>query len=179
MKTDVISINNYGGDLSGIFSRTEKAAEEAGLNDTEKLELRLLAEETISLLHSVSGQINAGFWIEWEDKDFTLHLSSRQKLGNIQRNQLISSTTSGANEAAKTFLGKLRDIFEQALCVDNDLTNYYGINGVSFSVDISDEIIESAKWDQYERSILLSVADNVKIGIKGGVVDMSISKKFG
>jgi hypothetical protein len=35
-----------------------------------------------------------------------------------------------------------------------------------------------AGWDGYERSVLAKVADQVKVAIRGGVVDMTVSKKF-
>ena len=34
------------------------------------------------------------------------------------------------------------------------------------------------EWDKYEQSILGRVADDVKIAIRGGVVDMTVSKSF-
>lgn len=64
------------------------------------------------------------------------------------------------------------------MSIQRDINNYYSASGVSSSADLSDEIIQKEKWDEYERSILLSVADNVSISIRGGFVEMVISKKF-
>ena len=64
------------------------------------------------------------------------------------------------------------------MSIQRDISNYYSASGVSGSADPSDEIIQKEKWDEYERSILLSVADNVSISIRGGFVEMVISKKF-
>ena len=178
MRSYEIQLVNREKELRGVFKETERAAEIAGLIGREKLQLLLLAEETISMLRSITGEINACFWIVWEGKDFQIHLNARQKLGNEQRGQLIRSSTSQTNDAAKTFLGKLRDAFEQAMSIQRDISNYYSASGVSRSADPSDEIIQKEKWDEYERSILLSVADNVCISIRGGFVEMVISKKF-
>ena len=178
MKSHVIQVSNQDADIQNAFEEANRAADLAGLDQKQRQHLRLLTEETMSLLRSVAGELHASFWLVWEDKAFELHLSANQRLGNVQRSQLINSTTSKSNEAAKTFLGKLRDMFEQALSVQTDVSNYYSAFGASTSTDISDEIIASEKWDEYERSILLTVADKVAIGIKGGVVDMVISKKF-
>ena len=37
---------------------------------------------------------------------------------------------------------------------------------------------QGAEWDGYERSILRRLADDVKIGIRGGMVEMTVSKRF-
>ena len=33
-------------------------------------------------------------------------------------------------------------------------------------------------WDGYERSILRSLADEIQIGIRGGLVDMTVRKDY-
>lgn len=179
MESYVILVTNKEGGIQGAFAEADRVAALAGLNEKEKLHLRLLTEETMSLVRSVTGDLNAAFSISWEGKAFELHLSTKQKLGNLQRSQLINSTTSKTNEAAQSFLGKLREIFEQAMSVGHDIDNYYSASGESRTVDISDYIItHDKKWDEYERSILLTLADNVRIGIRGGTVDLTIEKKF-
>jgi hypothetical protein len=44
--------------------------------------------------------------------------------------------------------------------------------------DMVNRNIEIPEWDEYEQSILHRVADEVKIGIRGGTVDMSVFKSF-
>lgn len=77
-----------------------------------------------------------------------------------------------------SFLGKLREVFEQALAVDHDVSNYYTATGYGYETDISDEIIAAEPWDEFEKTLLLSLADTVKIGIRGGTVDMTIEKAY-
>ncbi|MBR0207534.1 MAG: hypothetical protein IJQ43_01395, partial [Oscillospiraceae bacterium] len=94
-----------------------------------------------------------------------------------KRDLLIQSTTSRRNEAARTFLGKLRDLFEEAMATYPDVSEN----------DIPDEVYKdllvhpetSPEWDEYEKSVLRSVADGVKIAIRSGKVDMTVSKSFG
>ena len=90
----------------------------------------------------------------------------------------MRASTSGKNEAVKTFLDKLRDVFEQALAIDRDVSNYYSTSGYDTTADITDDIIASKQGDEFEKSLLLSLADEVKIGIEGGQVDMIIEKQF-
>ncbi|MBR0357225.1 MAG: hypothetical protein IJH54_07090 [Clostridia bacterium] len=44
--------------------------------------------------------------------------------------------------------------------------------------DMVNRNIEIPEWDEYEQSILRRVADEVKIGIRGGTVDMTVFKSF-
>ena len=127
----------------------------------------------LSLAHSVTGEMQACFWLESEGKKFDLHLSTKTVMDREKRNNLIASATSRKNEAATSFLGKLRNAFEAAMVSEAD---------TSIPEDVLDDLanhpIEIPKWDEYEQSILRNAADNVKIAIRGGVVDMTVSKSF-
>ena len=74
---------------------------------------------------------------------------------------------------AKTFLGKLRNAFEEAMVSDVD----YSIPD-SAVTDLVNRSIEIPEWDEYEQSILKKVADEIKIGIRGNTVDMTVEKRF-
>ena len=177
MKSKFISIHSSGSGF--IDANQETEALTAGLPEDQRLQLCLITEEMISLFRSVTGEVDgAEFWLEDEEGKFTFHLSAHQKLGNMQRKQLIQSTTSKTNEAAKGFLGKLREAFVQALSVGNDIDMYYSSSDYSRSVDITDDVVSTPKWDKFERSVLLSLTDNVSISIRGGIVDLVAVKQF-
>ena len=54
MRSYEIQLVNREKELRGVFKETERAAEIAGLIGREKLQLLLLAEETISMLRSIT-----------------------------------------------------------------------------------------------------------------------------
>ncbi|MBO7422222.1 MAG: hypothetical protein J6T99_02400, partial [Oscillospiraceae bacterium] len=108
-----------------------------------------------------------------EGKQFDLHLSTKTVMDKEKRENLLASATSRKNEAATTFLGKLRDAFEQAMLSEVD----YSIPEDALD-DLANHPIEIPKWDEYEQSILREVADEVKIAIRGDMVDMTITKKY-
>lgn len=95
------------------------------------------------MVRSVTGELRANFWLEWEAQRFVLHLTAKKRLSNIQRNTLVKASTSGKNEAVKGFLDKLRDVFEQALAIDMDVSNYYTASGYDTTADITDDIISA------------------------------------
>jgi hypothetical protein len=112
------------------------------------------------------------FWIDSEDKVFTLHLATKTVMDAVKRYQLISVSTENKNEAAKGFLGFLRDKFETAILSSDDGV-WYDMNGMPM-----DEAPETEEWDRYERSILRRLADEIKISVRGGAVDMEVLKAF-
>ena len=173
MKSDVIKIDNSGKGFQDALIQTTKSAQFRNLSHKETLQLRLCAEEMLSLARSVTGEMQASFWVESTGKQFDMHLSTKTVMDREKRENLLASATSRKNEAAATFLGKLRDAFEQAML--SDVT--YSIPEDALD-DLANHPIEIPEWDEYEQSILRKVADEVKIAIRGDMVDMTITKKY-
>ena len=176
MKSDIIRIDNQGNGFADAIDETARAAAYRGLDEKDASQLQLLAEEMMGLIRSVTGEVEATFWIESEGKAFDLHLATRTMMNWKKREDLIDSTTTHRNEAATTFRGKLRDIFEQALAADVPLTPHELPRDVWYNVPqmpFPDE-----DWDGIEKSVLHRFADSVKIGIVGGEVTMIVSKKY-
>jgi hypothetical protein len=178
MTSKTIEIHSAGDGFRDAHLETKKMT--AGLPEEQALEVELVTEEILSLFNSVTGDISsAEYWIENEDNCFTFHLSVRQKLGNVQRGELIQSSSSGRNEAAKGFLGTLREIIVQAMSVGRDIDQFYSSESYSSpAADLSDAVISSPRWDQFERSVLLSLVDNVTVRIRGDVVKLTATKKI-
>ena len=121
----------------------------------------------------MTGELEATFWLESMGKHYELHLSTKTVMDREKRDHLLASASSRKNEAAGTFLGKLRDAFEEAMVSDVD----YSIPDIAMD-DMVNRNIEIPEWDEYEQSILRRVADEVKIGSRGGTVDMTVFKSF-
>ncbi len=173
MKSDIITIDNHGHGFTDALEQTGKVAQYRELNHKESLQLRLCTEELLSLARSVTGELKAVFWLESEGRKFDMHLSTETVMDREKRANLIASATSRKNEAANTFLGKLRDSFEAAMVSEPD----YSIPDEAVG-DLANHPIEIPEWDEYAQSILRTVSDEVKIAIRGGMVDMTVTKRF-
>ncbi len=176
MKSDMIRIDNQSNGFERAIEETNRVASYQGLNPKETLRLQVIAEEMLSLARSVTGEMEASFWIEGEGKAFNLHLTTRTVMDKDKRYQLLSSATSRKNEAAKSLLGKLRNAFEEAMAAEVDHSDSPVPD--ELIPDMVYQSIDDPEWDGYERSVLRSLADEVKIGIRGGTVDMAVSKRF-
>ena len=174
---DVIRIDNQGNGFGEAIAQAAKAAEFAGLDHRDSLLLQLFTEEMLAMARSVTGEMTASFWVETEGRQFDLCLTTKTVMDKEKRYLLISSSTSRKNEAAKGFLGRLRDSFEQAMAADVEKVYFQFPADIPLS-DLPAGSTEEPEWDRYERSVLLKIADNVKIDIRGGSVRMTVQKDF-
>ena len=87
----------------------------------------------------------------------------------------MSSTSSLKNDAAKGLIGKLREKYQNAMLMSSDAP---ASDLAYMNHDVFCYNRESTEWDKYERSILRRVADEIRIGIRGGNVEMIVSKRF-
>ena len=126
MKSDVIRVMNTGEGIETALSAASATALYRGLGHKEALHLRLLAEETLGMMRQITKEKEADFWIDSKGREFELHLVAHPAVTGSMRRELLCVSTSGKNEAAKGFTGKLRDIFERALTPETaDDSDYY------------------------------------------------------
>ena len=176
MRSDIIAIDNQGNGFDEAMAQTKKTAAFRGISHKDEISLQLLTEETLSMIRSVTGKMEASFWIDCEGRRFELNVTTNAALDKEQRALLISSSSSRKNEAAKSFLGRLRDAFEEAMASEAD-QDYFELP-VELQADLSGRMFVNPEWDRYEKSVLLRLADNVKIGIRGKTVSMTVIKTF-
>ncbi len=177
MKSDVITIDNREKGFSEALKETQKIAEYMNLNPKEALRLELCAEEVLSMTRGITGEIKASFWIECEGQQIDLHVATTTAMDRDKRSQLLSTATSRKNEAAKSFLGKLRDMFEEAMASEANYNNDLPSDVLD---DLANRVIDCSdpEWDGYEQSTLKKLADTIKVGIRGGSVEMTVSKRI-
>lgn len=174
MKSDVVIIDNKGKGFDEAVEVTKSFAKFRELDEKNSLHLQLCTEELLSMARSITGEINASFWVECEGNEYKLNMTTETVMDKEKRNLLLSSSSSRKNEAAKTFLGMLRDAFEEALLYEGDNSNIE----IPDDADLVGRYVEDTEWDRYEQSILKKLADDIKISIKGGVVSIIVTKSF-
>ena len=174
MRSDIVNIDNSGRGFEDAVEQTKKVASFNDIGELQTIQLQVLTEEMLSLARSITGEVKASFWIEMQGGQADLHMTTRAVLDKEKRAELINSSTSRKNEAAKTFLGRLRDMVEEAMAADP--AHYTPSNDILADLPHGD--YDAPEWDGYERSILRTLADDVRIGIQGETVDITVSKRF-
>ena len=120
MKSDVVVVNSQGDGFTKALEIAKNTAKYEGLSKKSTLHVQLMTEEMLSLASIVTGAESISFWIEKEGDKFAFHFSAKTVMNQEKKAELLSAATSRKNEAAKSFLGKLRDAFENAMLADPD-----------------------------------------------------------
>lgn len=119
MKSDVIKVTNEGERIDLALQAASASAAYRGLEKKNTIRLQLLAEEMLGMIRQITGETEADFWVESEGKRFELHLTVRSLVTGKMRKELLKASTSGKNDAAKGFMGKVRDIIDNALTAED------------------------------------------------------------
>ena len=201
MKSDVISITRAESSLGDALHQAAAVAAYKGLSGRDALQLRLLTEEMVGMMRSITGSSEGQFWMEDEGGVYQLHLRVETRMSLRKRDQLMAAATTGRNEAARGLMGRLRDLFDRD--ADSDVAPYtsplltaglfdqttisaldleWSMNHARDALEVArlrDEEQAAEAWDELEKSVVAHVADKVKVFIRGDVAEMVIYKKLG
>ena len=193
MKSNVYKINKGETDLTPLLAEAEKVAGYNELTQKDALYLRLLAEELVSMLPAIVEDYNGEFWIENDGNAYALCvklLTSEMKISTRER--LIEVSKTQKNAYAVGITGRIRQLLDyMAAESENPMISPAAKYGFATNVDFSliwsmkqcrdslqKEESEKEKWDELEKSILVKIADDVLVGVKGKNVDIVIKKTF-
>ena len=200
MKTDVIVVSSKGSQMEAALSQVDKVSAYKGLSGKNALHLRLLAEEMMGLMRSVTGETEGRFWIEDEENVYQLHLQVFTRMDSKKREKLLSTASTGKNESAKGLMGRIRDFFDRG--ADEDISSFsnplilpgmyehsttptldWEWSMVRYEEELSPSVRRKDQkaleaWDELEKSVVAKVADDVKVSIKGQTVELTIIKKM-
>ena len=198
MKSNVCKINNGISDLGDILNESAKVAVYNDLDQKQSLQLRLICEEIDGMLPNIIDEFEGDFWIECEEGVCKVNISIKiPEFNVIKKEELVGIAKSKRNAAAVGIVGKIRNAIENFL-LDEDAMNainvssnmYYFSTGLSGGADYAclwslenyrvkmEKEKQSEAWDELEKSVLASVADDVIVKVKGSCADIVIVKKI-
>lgn len=169
IRSETILVDNRGNGFKDATDAAEEMALSSGLNHRDTLRLVLFTEEMLSMISIVTGELTASFWIERIGLQFELLLTVRTEMDKKKKRLLKASAASGKQKGS--FQEKLRSAFERALASDSD-------DDVCFDLPESRDRLAPGEWDGYERSVLVKLADGLRIAIHGSEVRMTVRKDF-
>ena len=204
MKSNICKIEKGTKDLDAILKESEKVAVYNELTHKQTLQLRLICEEIDGMLPNIIDDFNGDFWIDFEDGVCKVNVSIRFDEFTAEKKEgLVAIAKNKKNVAAVGIVGKIRSALEDIFLVDDSfcggdvslesryfVTQYYdGIDhysGMDYTCFWSLEQYRSTvnkeekteNWDELEKSVIASVADDVIVGVKGKCADIVIVKKF-
>jgi hypothetical protein len=198
MKSNVCKIEKGTRDLDAILKESERVAEYNGFTHKQALQLRLLCEELDGMLPNIINDFDGELWIDFEDGVCKVNVSIQiPEFNTDKKEELIGIAKNKKNAAAVGIVGKIRNAIEDFFLNEERMealalsSGTYGLSaGYSEGVDYSylwrlEEYKSSVKkeeqaeaWDELEKSVIASVADDVIVGIKGKRAEIVIIKKF-
>ena len=197
MKSNVCKIENGSLDLDAILRESEKVAVYNELDRNQTLKLRLICEELDALLPSLVGNFGGDFWIDFEKGVCKINVTiTFENFTADKKKALIAMTKDQKNAAAMGFFGKIRSVFEDCF-LDKEKAKFYDMAGLfnfanAYATQTGDSYTcsleqykyvlqqedKKQEWDELEKSIITSFADDVIVGVKGKQANIVIIKKF-
>ena len=157
----------------------------------------------MGLMNSFTKELVGSFWLESKDDTIEVHLKTEIPMDLQTRKDILSVATSGKNSAARSFMGKIREMIEIATLPDDPETkamteqamglmysgcqmgthssNYsWAMSTYVASIETQSETQKDAKDElaDLERSIVANLADDVTVHIVGSEVEITIYKAF-
>ena len=198
MKSNVCKIENGTGDLTAILQESERVAEYNGLDHKQSLWLRLLCEEIDGMLPNIIDGFEGELWIDFEDGVCKVNVSIQiPELNAEKKRELLGIAKNRRNAAAVGIVGRIRDSIENffldetkmdALALSSgicglgagygegiDYTYLWRLQEYRGSVKKEEQ---AQAWDELEKSVIASVADDVIVGVKGRKASILIVKNF-
>ena len=197
MKSNVCKIENGVKDLEAILKESEMVAEYNGLDHKQSLQLRLICEEIDGMLPRIIDNFNGDLWIDFEDGVCKVNvLVNFEEFTAKKKEELINVSKNKKNALATGIIGKIRSVIEDFFldgefkacgiptdyhqmpneyCVGIDHSYLWSLG--EYKATVKKEKREEA-WDELEKSIIASVADDVIVGVKGRQASIVVVKKF-
>lgn len=160
-----------------------------GLNPKDKNCLRLLTEEMFSMTKSLLSKVETGFEIRISGKAYELCLKAKAEVDRDQRQEFVELSSKKENVAEKGMKGKILSVLEDFMYSSDMMPAYaYGIPGelhgytaawtMSSFVETAPREEQKDAWDGMEKSIIVNFADDVIIGARRNMVEMTVKKTF-
>ena len=193
MKTMEVRVTGAGDGLVQALEATEQFAANSMLSKKDRLHLRLLAEELLGLIRSMIDDLEADYWLEQAEGKVRLHLTMDAELSREDREALIALSTSKENEAAKGIMGRIKDMITTVIAPSEEGPSLASLGVMSLgspngyragSYDWSlqkyrDGVADDEEaMDELEKSIIASIADEVRVNIEGTHVEITVDKAF-
>jgi len=207
METRKLLISSVNATDAEMLKRVDSfMKEECSFGAKDTLHARLLIEETLGMLKALTGNYSAMLYLEADSSDCRLHVQATSGMDINKKKELLSLSSSG-NAYAKGFMAKLGDMIENGILNYENvmaLQQKYGLGYVdvasmggnpsevmfSWSLNqyrqsLSQNKDENAQaqeaWDELEKSIVASIAKDIRVGVKKDhvelLIDMALSGK--
>ena len=133
MRTDITTIDSNGNGVQLALNRIEGLADVGMLARKDRLHLRLLAEETFSMVTAIIGEFSAKFWAESGEDEYRIILQGDADITEEEEAQLLSVSSSGENTASKGIMARIWKHYKAALKENRKAAVMEAARGMTYS----------------------------------------------
>ncbi len=199
MKTEKIVVSSNGRGMTAALDEVESFSRSMGFDERNSMRARLLAEETMGMVRAIVEDFEADFWMEsTEECSCELHLLAVADMNFKKRQDLINTSTHKRNEAPVGIMGKIKDFIEGSLFYlgsgsNRPVGDYHMVGCVSYeeiqmwSLEQYRLCLEQGRnegedvdalFEELEKSIVATIADDVRVSVQDDNIEMIIRKNF-
>jgi hypothetical protein len=198
MRSNICKIEKGVKDLAAILKESEKVAVYNELNHKQTLQLRLLCEDIDGMLPKIVDDFEGKFWIDFEDGECKVNISIQfAKFTSTKKKELLGLARNKKNASVKGIVAKIGTAIEEFFLNEESINTtgmmseydamtmgmgscvgpfyYWSLNQYKSAVRKTKKVED---WDELEKSVIASVADDIVVGVKGLQADITIIKKF-
>ena len=177
---------------------TENFGNACGLTRKQVLRLRLLSEEALTMIRGILQNTDAYYHIARSKDTYYLHVKSHLNPDEVQRQQLLAMSSTGTNAAPMGLMSKISWMIRTSQYEKTPAQSYLMNLGLTKGADADGTIaswslaeyktaLENSKgnsdeaaaaWDELEKSIVSSIADDISVRITRSSVDLIIKKTY-
>ncbi len=173
-RSEHIKIANPETDMDKAYEVVDAYIKDTGIRGKNVLRIRLLSEEVLRLIRSINGYSDIEFWLEGDRRVSRIFLETGNNMDIDKQKELISISSSGENSAQQGFFGTLLSMFSMEDYKDSEWS----------LKDYQDELrrrrqedpYTQSAWEDLERSVVAGLADDIEVGIKKGVIKVTVTK---
>lgn len=204
MKSEKCKLNGTAACADAALNETERFAVQCGLSAKKALHLRLLAEEMLGLMNGLLAVQDGVFWVQQTENNYEIHAQAHASpLSASSSKRLLEASTSGKNDCYQGISGKICQVLDwiitQRSSNESDEPLVFDAQRQRILQDpyakkMSDQLAasdsvqwsfsqyianekpnpEDVQWDELERSVLSNLADDIRIGVRGNEVFVTV-----
>lgn len=168
-RTNTLKIFDGGKTVEDAITTVQAFAKKQRLDDHAKMQLELLAEESIGVIRNMFSNTITNFWIEGSGVTYRIHLSFAEQMGSEAYQKLLNLSSSGKNEAIKGFAAHIWEAVLKGL----DVTMGDSTAKKDYEWSIKDDKLNE---DELSESILAAMASDIKVSVTRKKVELVVIK---
>lgn len=175
MRTDIVTLKSGKESVAKALRLADEVAAERKLNSQNTRILEMLTEETLSLEYSILGIYAGDIFFEIDRNRYELVLLAEVEIDENTKDTFIRMSKSGKNDLHTSIAEKLLQIVKD-FGSGSDISRVYDEEEAEdYTVFYTDD---GEVWNETEKSILHHYADDVRVGIKNGKIQIKVIKEF-